>query len=581
MGCLPLQNPNTHRGVEDMASLPFLNEPAILYNLRHRHQSKNVYTYTAEIVLAVNRKFSHTAVLNARSREAVLRYLCVPVAFQWMDHLYSEEAQKEYLIYERASLPPHLFAVSAAAHNRLKEEGVDQAILVSGESGAGKTESVKLLLKHLAFMSASDDEATVRRIVSVNPIMEAFGNAKTIRNDNSSRFGKYIELTFTGNTLRLAGSKMKTYLLEKSRVVSQSIGERSFHCFYGLLQGASPYMKQRLQLGGAGGAREAREGKVTDWIYLSGGGEGAASIDSVDDGQNHGDVLSGLEVMGFSADDQHCLFEALAAILHLGEIRFQATVDEQTQEECTRVELQQVQGQGQSAGLLAAAALLGCDPETMGKVCTRRTMITQGESLEIRLKVHDAEESRDALAKDLYSRLFDWLVTRLNQVMAASEVAHGSAGGGGGEGGSSIRRMVSLLDIFGFECFEVNRFEQFCINYANERLQQKFIHDVFKAVQSEYNDEGIIWSTVDFRDNAAVLDLIDARMGIISVLNEECMRPKGSDEALCSKLLTAHGQNQGHDQGRLRKPKRGAKDQFEVILSFPCHYSASPNHQFY
>ncbi len=512
MGKLPVQNKelNDEEGVGDMAALSKLNEPSILYNLRARFFAGIPYTYTADIVIAVN-------------------------PYQWLHELYTEEIRKEYLIFvDRGRLKPHVYSTSARAYHGMKDFGKNQSVLVSGESGAGKTETVKILMGHLAFMSTGDDKTVIRRVLESNPLLESFGNAKTVRNDNSSRFGKFIELQFRRGqgAASLVGSRSKTYLLEKTRVAAQASGERGFHIFYQLLAAPAMVTERALVAKTGGGKLE-----VLDFRFLEGGGAESitTSIEGLSDAQRFDSTVRVLNLLNMDASERNRAWELLGGILHLGQFVFapppggDADEGSQLKPDDTR--------SGVAASLPAVAKLLGLNNSNNGggeavlrQGLLERTMSVAGETHQIKQRPHEAKSARDGLAKELYARLFDWLVARINR--STEFVAQDDS-----------VRTVGLLDIFGFESFAVNRFEQFCINYANEKLQQKFTHDVLKSVQNEYDAEGIQWQHIDFADNQPVLDLIESRMGIISILNEECMRPRGSDSALCSKLLTSQGKH--------------------------------------
>ena len=534
MGKLPLQDAglSARNGAADMATLSSLNEPSILYNLRTRFFASIPYTYTADIVIAVN-------------------------PYQWLHHLYTEEVRKEYLIFGHRGaegIPPHVYSTSAQAFHGMKDFGRNQAILVSGESGAGKTETVKILMGHLAFVASSDDETVIRRVLESNPLLESFGNAKTVRNDNSSRFGKYIELQFSARqqltdhrldspggrtaqqqeeTAFLVGSCSRHYLLEKSRVVSQSMGERNFHVFYQLL--AAPAMvSEPIALRSSSGEGL---GPLAFNITAGGGEESiTAKIEGLTDAARFDTTLRALDLIEITNSDRRQMWDLLAGIFHLGQLSFIPPTDGDADE---GAELVPDDKTGPMLPSLAAAArLLGCgNADALSVAFLERTMSAVGETVKIKQRPAQADEGRSSLAKELYSRLFDWLVQRIN---ASTMAKDRNAADGDGASEAAIVRTVGLLDIFGFESFKTNRFEQLCINYANEKLQQKFTQDVFKSVQSEYEEEGITWQHISFAENQPVLDLIESRMGIVSILNEECVRPRGSDSAFCSKLITTH-----------------------------------------
>ncbi|KAJ1447952.1 P-loop containing nucleoside triphosphate hydrolase protein, partial [Pelagophyceae sp. CCMP2097] len=524
---LPMQNEaGSPEGAADMCSLGYLHEAAVLYNLRRRYFRELPYTYTGAMCIAIN-------------------------PYQWLERLYRDDIRAEYLARPRAELPPHVYAVSAAAYRGVAEleagsgkwRGTDQAILVSGESGAGKTETVKIMMRHLASVASVDDgdldavDSVVARVLRSQPLLESFGNAKTVRNDNSSRFGKFTQLEFAcsrGGKIALVGSRCRTYLLEKSRVVNQAEGERTYHCFYGVAR-AHP----ELLVGGLG---------LDVLTYTRESDLETERIEGVLDADRFATTWEALAIVGVDAESCAALSTLLAAALSLGEVRFAATDASDDNSPSA------INGDDAAAALCAAALGIRADAggatavELLVKGLTERTMRARAEVYKVPLNAAQASDGRDALAKELYVRAFDWIVARINLSTASVGVD---------------TRVVGLLDIFGFESFAVNRFEQICINYTNEKLQQKFTMDLFKTVQHEYDDERVPWKHVAFPDNAAVLTLIEGRMGVIDVLNEECVRPKGSDEGFVSKLKTLHGGGSDAKEGKLI-PHRMRKDQFTV-----------------
>ncbi|KAF0683605.1 Aste57867_24371 [Aphanomyces stellatus] len=483
---LPLQNDLT-TSVEDMCTLNHLHEPAIVYNLRKRFEQKNPYTYTGTIVVAIN-------------------------PYAWLN-LYSKETQQLYL-GDRASLPPHVYATSASSFQSMVQYERHQSILVSGESGAGKTETVKILMEHLATVSTKNPNLTiVSKVLKSNPLLEAFGNAKTIRNDNSSRFGKFTQLQFDLDN-QLVGAKCRHYLLEKSRVITQSANERNYHIFY--------------QLRASGDARWALTDGTT-YTYLR---EDASSstpflLDGDDDKTRYDATRDALSTIGVSDDDQLALFDALAGILHVGQVQFQAKGEDSSQP------IQSTAAWDATCRLLGFAA----DPSVLATSLCNRTVKARLEVYVVPLSVDQAQTNRDAMAKELYARLFSYLVHRVNDSISNDR---------------QMKSHIDLLDIFGFEAFETNRFEQFCINFANEKLQQKFTHDVFKTVQEEYEEEGLGWTYVSFKDNQDMLDLLEAPLGVIPLLNEECIRPMGNDLTFCSKVAATHDANPRLDKQKAR-----------------------------
>ena len=424
----------------------------------------------------------------------------------------------------KSTVEPHVYETSALAYRGLAVDGQDQSILVSGESGAGKTETVKILMSHLASAQSSDNNISTRsivqRVLDSNPLLEAFGNAKTVRNDNSSRFGKFIQLQFdtedptlaayAGKTLPsaiLAGSKCETYLLEKSRVVSHEPEERTYHIFYQLL--AAPEEQKKEFWSGL-------ENTSNDsFAYV--GESDTNTIEGKTDAQRFQLTLDSLAIIGVTGDKLRDLIRAICIVLQLGNLVFEQDPEN---EEKTII--------ASTDELIALSELMGVDKEVVKNALTERTVNARNETFKVPLNVPKAQDARDALAKEIYSQSFDWLVRTINDATCAENNYDGAMNAEFGH--------IGLLDIFGFESFVVNRFEQLCINYANEKLQQKFTLDIFRSVQQEYEFEGIELGEVTYSDNADVLKLIEGRMGLISVLNEECVRPKGNDVAFVTKV---------------------------------------------
>jgi len=510
-GMLPFQNANMpENGFANMTTLDHLHEAALLHNLRRRMFAGGCpYTYTADIVIALN-------------------------PYRWYPELYTDDVRKEYLVFDKAKLPPHAYATSSNAYSGLQETHVDQAILVSGESGAGKTETVKILMGHLAMIASSDNSTHITRIVESNPLLESFGNAQTIRNDNSSRFGKFIELELSG-ACRLIGSKCRTYLLEKSRVVTQDAGERNYHIFYQML-GAPPEIRADFGLESATHTRG-------EMRYTRLGNSPVDTIEGKTDGERYHLTVKALELVDVNGDVLKTLMRALASVLLLGQVTFEKTSDDGSKF-----------GAGAAEDAKNVAAVLEVDLGSLEKALTRRSIRTRNESFSKPLTATAAEDMRDAISKELYSRIFDWLVVKICKATGASDQ-------------TEVKHFIGLLDIFGFESFDVNRFPQLCINYANEKLQQKFTFDVFKTVQQEYSEEGIPWDRIEFKDNSAILALIEAKVGIIAMLNEECVRPKGAEDIFVSKLVSVHKEDPAFSVPRL-----GANKEFQFSIK---HYAGS------
>ncbi|GLD95201.1 hypothetical protein PINS_up003843 [Pythium insidiosum] len=386
----------------------------------------------------------------------------------------------------------------------MKRFNVDQSILVSGESGAGKTETVKIMMNHLASISGGGDRGTlvIDQVLKTNPLLESFGNAKTKRNDNSSRFGKFAQLQFD-HAGSLVGARCETYLLEKSRVVGQALGERNYHVFYQIFRlDADHLLGLRLH------------GTVRDYRYVRAGAD--AELTGIDDDQCLLETQEAMDVIGITKDEQDAIFKVVAAILNLGEINYVQGASE----EKSHIENDDIVDN--------VAFLLQTDISALKSTLLERSITAGTESYTIPLNSEQAADVRDAVAKGLYTQLFDWLVHRINKAICSTK---------------NVKSHIGLLDIFGFESFETNSFEQLCINYANEKLQQKFNSDVFKVVQKEYVEEEIPLDLVTFEDNQPILDLIEGRMGIVSLLNEEVLRPQATDGTFVSKVLDAHGEH--------------------------------------
>ncbi|CEG42077.1 myosin-like protein [Plasmopara halstedii] len=484
---MPICNVFEADGANDMCTLNHLHEPAVLKNLELRFSKKMPYTYTGAICIAVN-------------------------PYQWLD-LYGKELYLQYLEQPRDSLPPHPFALSAVSYMDMKRTQVDQSILVSGESGAGKTETVKIMMNHLASISGGGQHGTkvIDQVLQSNPLLESFGNAKTKRNDNSSRFGKFAQLQFS-STGSLVGCLCETYLLEKSRVVGQTEGERNYHVFYQIFC-LPDDRKKELKL----------SGNAASYKYVTEGAD--AQLTGIDDFQCLKETQDALDTIGISTDEQNAIFEIVAAILNLGEIVFAPNDSDNEKSHVKNEDIVDNVG-----------ALLGTENAKLHSTLLERSITAGTESYTIPLNAEQAAYLRDALAKGMYTQLFDWLVHRINKAICST---------------NNVKTHIGLLDIFGFESFDQNGFEQLCINYANEKLQQKFNSDVFKDVQQEYVDEGIPLTLVTFEDNQPILDLIEGRMGIVSMLNEEVLRPQANDSTFVSKVLDACSNHPSIEKNRI------------------------------
>ncbi|XP_026757270.2 myosin-VIIa isoform X2 [Galleria mellonella] len=464
-------------GVEDMISLGDLHEAGILRNLLIRYNENLIYTYTGSILVAVN------------------PYQILPI--------YTADQIKLYKERKIGELPPHIFAIGDNAYAHMRRYGQDQCIVISGESGAGKTESTKLILQYLAAISGKHSWIE-QQILEANPILEAFGNAKTVRNDNSSRFGKYIDIHFNNNGV-IEGAKIEQYLLEKSRIVSQGTEERNYHVFYCLLAGLSKEEKKKLELA-----------DPSEYRYLSAGG--SFTCEGRDDAAEFADIRSAMKVLLFTEPEIWEILKLLAAVLHCGNIKYEATVVDNL--DATEIIEQ--------ANVRRVANLLGVPMQSLIDALTRKTLFAHGETVVSTLSRDQSVDIRDAFVKGIYGRLFVTIVKKINAAIYKPK--------------STTRTAIGVLDIFGFENFDHNSFEQFCINFANENLQQFFVRHIFKLEQEEYNHEGINWQHIEFVDNQDALDLIALKqLNIMALIDEESKFPKGTDQTMLAKLHKTHG----------------------------------------
>ncbi|KAF2558581.1 hypothetical protein F2Q68_00015868 [Brassica cretica] len=460
-------NPDILDGVDDLMQLSYLNEPSVLYNLEYRYNQDMIYTKAGPVLVAVN------------------PFKEVP--------LYGDSNIEAYR--KRSNQSPHVYAIADTAIREMIRDEVNQSIIISGESGAGKTETAKIAMQYLA--SLGGGSGIENEILKTNPILEAFGNAKTLRNDNSSRFGKLIEIHFS-ETRKISGAKIQTFLLEKSRVVQCAEGERSYHIFYQLCAGASPALREKLNLTSA---------KEYNYLRQS----NCYSIKGVDDAERFQAVQEALDIVHVSKDDQESVFAMLAAVLWLGNVSF-SIIDNENHAEPESDE-----------SLSTVARLIGCNINDLKLALSKRNIKVRNETFVQKLTLSQAIDARDALAKSIYACLFDWLVEQINKSLAVGKRRTG--------------RSISILDIYGFESFNKNSFEQFCINYANERLQQHFNRHLFKLEQEEYIKDGIDWTRVDFEDNQTCLRLFEKKpLGLLSLLDEESTFPNGTDLTLANKL---------------------------------------------
>ncbi|XP_017159498.1 unconventional myosin-Va isoform X4 [Poecilia reticulata] len=470
-----LRNPDILVGENDLTALSYLHEPAVLHNLKVRFiDSKLIYTYCGIVLVAIN------------------PYETLPI--------YGTDIINAYSGQNMGDMDPHIFAVAEEAYKQMARDERNQSIIVSGESGAGKTVSAKYAMRYFATVSGSASEANVEeKVLASNPIMEAIGNAKTTRNDNSSRFGKYIEIGFD-NRYRIIGANMRTYLLEKSRVVFQADEERNYHIFYQLCASANQPEFKNLRLSTANDFLYTRQGR-------------SPVIEGVDDAKELRTTRHAFTLLGINESYQIGLFQVLAAILHLGNVEIK---DRDSDSSLIAPK---------NRHLTAFCELVGVTYQDMSQWLCHRKLKTATETYIKPLPRLQATNARDALSKHIYAKLFNWIVEHVNKALVTNVKQHS---------------FIGVLDIYGFETFEINSFEQFCINYANEKLQQQFNMHVFKLEQEEYMKEQIPWTLIDFYDNQPCINLIEAKMGILDLLDEECKMPKGSDDSWAQKLYNTH-----------------------------------------
>ncbi|XP_061317889.1 myosin heavy chain, skeletal muscle, adult-like isoform X1 [Pezoporus flaviventris] len=507
-------NPPKYDKIEDMAMMTHLHEPAVLYNLKERYAAWMIYTYSGLFCVTVN-------------------------PYKWLP-VYNPEVVLAYRGKKRQEAPPHIFSISDNAYQFMLTDRENQSILITGESGAGKTVNTKRVIQYFATIAAGGDrkkdahsgkmQGTLEdQIISANPLLEAFGNAKTVRNDNSSRFGKFIRIHF-GATGKLASADIETYLLEKSRVTFQLKAERSYHIFYQVTSNKKPELIDMLLI----------TTNPYDFHFVS---QGEITVPSINDQEELMATDSAIDILGFTADEKTAIYKLTGAVMHYGNLKFkQRQREEQAEPEGTEVADKAAYLMGlNSADLLKAL----CYP----RVKVGNEYVTKGQT------VQQVNNAVGALAKAVYERMFLWMVVRINQQLDTKQPR---------------QYFIGVLDIAGFEIFDFNSFEQLCINFTNEKLQQFFNHHMFVLEQEEYKKEGIEWTFIDFgMDLAACIELIEKPMGIFSILEEECMFPKATDTSFKNKLYDQHLGKSSNFQ----KPKP-AKGKVEAHFSL-VHYAGT------
>jgi len=483
--------------VDDNCALMYLNEATLLNNLRRRYLKDEIYTFTANILLALN-------------------------PYHTLD-LYTEKHVKEYQGKSLGVMPPHVFAIADKSYRDMRNLGLSQGIIVSGESGAGKTETTKYILRYLtdSYGGGGAVDDLEARILAANPFLEAFGNAKTTRNNNSSRFGKFVELHFNKNAL-VVGAHIEHYLLEKSRCISQSDKERNYHVFYRMCRGAPQAMKDALNL----------KTDVGVYNYLKTGLK--ENVEGLDDVKEFAIMEKSMQDVGLESAEKSNVFRVTAAVLHIGNIAFSEGGDGIATPT------------GESTPTLnGVASMLGLDAKAVSDALCSTTITVGGTESKKGKNVKDADFGRDALGKALYSKLFDWIVRRINKCFPFDR----------------SENFIGVLDIAGFEYFQVNSFEQFCINYCNEKLQQFFNVRILKDEQELYVKESIKFKEVEYVDNQDCIDLIEApKTGILALLDEESKLPKAADEGFTDKL---HGAHKNHF--RLQLPRKSKMSYYKSL----------------
>ncbi|XP_077332787.1 myosin heavy chain, skeletal muscle, adult-like [Lithobates pipiens] len=509
------QNPPKYDKIEDMAMMTHLNEASVLYNLKERYAAWMIYTYSGLFCVTVN-------------------------PYKWLP-VYNPEVVSGYRGKKRQEAPPHIFSISDNAYQFMLTDRENQSVLITGESGAGKTVNTKRVIQYFATIAAIGDSGKKKessnslqgnledQIIQANPLLEAFGNAKTLRNDNSSRFGKFIRIHF-GTTGKLSSADIETYLLEKSRVTFQLSAERSYHIFYQILTNKKPELIEMLLL----------TTNPYDYPFIS---QGEIAVKSIDDTEELMATDSAIDILGFSPDEKNGIYKSTGAVMHHGNMKFkQKQREEQAEPDGTEVadKIAYLMGLN-SADLLKAL----CYP----RVKVGNEFVTKGQTVQ---QVYNAI---GALSKSVYEKLFLWMVVRINQQLDTKQPR---------------QYFIGVLDIAGFEIFDFNSLEQLCINFTNEKLQQFFNHHMFVLEQEEYKKEGIDWEFIDFgMDLAACIELIEKPMGIFSILEEECMFPKATDTSFKNKLYDQHlGKCKNFE-----KPKPG-KGKAEAHFSL-VHYAGT------
>uniref|UniRef100_A0A8C1YYN3 Myosin, heavy chain 7B, cardiac muscle, beta b n=1 Tax=Cyprinus carpio TaxID=7962 RepID=A0A8C1YYN3_CYPCA len=504
-------NPPKFDMIEDMAMLTHLNEASVLFNLSRRYSFWMIYTYSGLFCVTIN-------------------------PYKWLP-VYSPEVVAAYKGKRRTDVPPHIYAIADNAYNDMLKNRENQSMLITGESGAGKTVNTKRVIQYFAIIAALGDAGGKKgvraetsgtledQIIEANPAMEAFGNAKTLRNDNSSRFGKFIRIHF-GPTGKLASSDIDIYLLEKSRVIFQQAGERSYHIYYQILSHRKPELQDMLLV----------SSNPYDYHFCS---QGVTTVDHLDDGDELLATDHAMDTLGFTPEEKYGCYKIVGAIMHFGNMKFKVR---QREEQAEADGTESADKASYLMGISSADLIKGL---LHPRVKVGNEYIVRGQTVE------QVTYAVGALAKATYDRMFKWLVSRINKTLYTA---------------LPRQFFIGVLDIAGFEIFEFNNFEQMCINFTNEKLQQFFNHHMFILEQEEYKTEGIEWTFIDFGlDLQACIDLIEKPMGILSILEEECMFPKATESSFKAKLYDNHlGKSPNFLKPRPDK-KRKYETHFELV----------------
>jgi myosin heavy subunit len=456
-----IKNDDSIDDMDNMIDIPHLNEPSILNGIDLRYNNNKIYTYTGNILISVN-PFNDLG-------------------------LYSNDLIKDY--HSNKETSPHIYNIARDSYNNLIKTNNNQSILVSGESGAGKTHATKIMMEYITSVSGKNKDIEDKILLS-NPILEAFGNARTIRNDNSSRFGKFIKLKFNNNN-KLCEAQIDTYLLEKVRLIYQGCNERNFHIFYQILKGMSEEDKNKYMINDSINYNYLKNGLIN-------------RLDGVSDSEEYNIVIDGFKKLCITDKEVDNILRTTSSILNIGNLEYD--------DEGNIINDEQIE---------IITKLLGLNRDKLIFTLTKRELLVSNDKIVIKLSKEECIYIRDSLSMKIYNDLFNYILQLINRSLKTDEISD---------------RFIGILDIFGFESIDINSFEQLCINYTNENLQNQFNKYIFKLEQEEYKREGINWESIEFPDNEECLKMIDGRNGILGMLDEECRLPKGNDKNYTLKL---------------------------------------------